>query len=76
MINDIINDDDLDAPAVQMMMILILSFLVPLSVAAKPAYPRQTCLNVFNSLGKLAENLDVANITVADLEKVRDITVL
>jgi len=55
------------------MMILILSFLVPLSVAAKPAYPRQTCLNVFNSLGKLAENLDVANITVADLEKACDV---
>ena len=59
----------------QMMMILVLSALVAVSVA-QPLAHQQTCLDVLNSLGELAEHVDVDNMAVADLEEVTDTTIL
>merc|ERR1719273_2432316 len=55
-------------------MILVLSALVAVSVAQPAASPeQQICLNVVNSLGELAADVDVEDLSVAHLEMACDV---
>merc|ERR1712038_983740 len=54
----------------KMMMIMVLSTLVAVSVAQPAASPeQQICLNVVNSLGELAEDVEVDNIDVDECKE-------
>merc|ERR1711997_261152 len=58
----------------KMMMILVLSVLVAVSVAQPAASPeQQICLNVVHSLGELAADVEVDDLSVEDLEMACDI---